>query len=145
MNKNTSECTCSEKPILIYPCSGAADVGEISDRIARRLSREGIVKMNCLAGIGAQLSGFVESAKAARVNITIDGCPVACSSKTIENLGLEPQSFVLTDMGLVKGKTPVDDHVVQELSEAIKKTLTEENVNATNKKPFSKTGGCCSS
>ena len=143
MNKNTSECSCSAAPTLIYPCSGAADVGEISDRIARRLSREGIGKMNCLAGIGAQLSGFVESA--ARVNITIDGCTVACSSKTIENLGLESQSFVLTDMGLVKGKTPVDDHVIQELSEAIKKTLNEENVNATYKKPFSKTGGCCSS
>ncbi|MFC1692431.1 putative zinc-binding protein [Candidatus Latescibacterota bacterium] len=145
MPEKNQGCECVSAPTLIFPCSGAADVGEISDRIARRLSREGIVKMSCLAGIGAQLSGFVESAKAARVNITIDGCPVACSSKTIENLGLEPKSFVLTDMGLVKGKTPVDDHVIQELSEAIKKTLTEENVNATDKKPFSKTGGCCSS
>ena len=78
----------------------------------------------------------------ARVNITIDGCPLACSSKTIENLGLESQSFVLTDMGLVKGKTPVDDHVIQELSEAIKKTLTEGNVNATHEKSISKTGEC---
>ena len=144
MNKETSECKCSTAPTLIFPCSGAADVGEISDRIARRLSCEGIGKMNCLAGVGAQLTGFVESAKTARVNITIDGCPTACSRKMFENLGLEPQSFILTDMGLVKGKAPVDDHVIEKLVETIKKILTEQNMNAIYEKTISKSGGCCS-
>ena len=145
MKENTSGCECSAAPTLIFPCSGAADVGEIADRIARKLTRDGVGTIFCLAGVGASLSGFIRSAKAARINITIDGSPTACSRKVFENIGLEPQSFVLTDMGLVKGKTPVDDHVIQELSEAIKKTLTEGNVNATHEKSISKTGGCCSS
>jgi uncharacterized metal-binding protein len=144
MNNDTSVCTCSTAPTLIFPCSGAADVGEISDRIARKLSCEGIGKMNCLAGVGAQLSGFVESVKTARVNITIDGCTTACSSKIIKNLGLQPQSFILTDMGMVKGKTPIDDHVIENLVETIRKTLTEQKMNAIYEKTIHKSGGCCS-
>lgn len=124
MKDNTDGCACSVAPTLIFPCSGAADVGEIADRVARKLTRDGVGKMFCLAGIGAGLSGFIGSAKAAGVNITIDGCPTACSRKIFENLGLEPQSFVLTDMGLLKGKTPVEDNVIEEISEAIKKTIT---------------------
>ena len=130
MSKNNCGCQCSAAPTLIFPCSGAADVGEIADRVARKLTRDGVGTIFCLAGVGAGLSGFVGSAQAARVNITIDGCPVACSSKTIKNLGLEPQSFVLTDMGLVKGKTSVNDHVIEEISETIKKAITGGNVNA---------------
>jgi uncharacterized metal-binding protein len=43
---------------------------------------EGFGTMTCLASIGAHLSGFVESAKGADENITIDSCPVACGKKT---------------------------------------------------------------
>ncbi len=43
---------------------------------------EGFGTMTCLASIGAHLSGFVESAKGADENITIDGCLVACGKKT---------------------------------------------------------------
>ncbi len=144
MPENNCGCKSVEAPTLIFPCSGAADVGEISDRIARKLTRDGIGKMFCLAGIGAGLSGFVGSAKAARMNITIDGCAIACSRKIIESLGLEPQSFILTDMGLVKGKTPVEDNVIEEMSEVVKKNITGGNVNEPYEKTVSKTGGCCS-
>ena len=53
---------CKAGTKLIYACSGAADVGEIADRVVRRLRREGFTKMTCLAGIGAGLSGYVQSA-----------------------------------------------------------------------------------
>ena len=129
MTKNNCGCESSAAPTLIFPCSGAADVGEIADRVARKLSKDGVGTIFCLAGIGAGLSGFVRSAQAARMNITIDGCPTACSRKVLENLGIEPQSFVLTDMGLVKGKTPVEDNVIEKISEVIKKSLTEEKMN----------------
>jgi len=64
---------------LIYACSGAADVGEIADQVARRLRAEGFTKMTCLAGIGAGLQNYVQSAKDSDVNIAIDGC--SCSGK----------------------------------------------------------------
>jgi hypothetical protein len=54
----------SSKPIL-YACSGCSDSGELADRIARRLSREGVGKMSCLAGVGGQVKHLVAVAKQA--------------------------------------------------------------------------------
>lgn len=39
---------------LILVCSGAADVGELTDRAARELNRTGGAAMSCLASIGAR-------------------------------------------------------------------------------------------
>ncbi|MFZ2394763.1 MAG: putative zinc-binding protein [Smithella sp.] len=64
---------------LIYACSGAADVGAIADQVARRLRSEGVAKMTCLAGIGAELPSHVQSAKDSDVNIAIGGC--SCDGK----------------------------------------------------------------
>jgi uncharacterized metal-binding protein len=109
-----AEC-CTGGTRLIYSCSGASNVGEIADRVARKLRAEGFGTMTCLASIGAHLSGFVESAKGAEENITIDGCPVACARKNLEHIGVKPKSFILTEMGLVKGKTPVNGEIVDEI------------------------------
>lgn len=106
---------CTDGTKLIYSCSGASNVGEIADRVARKLRDEGFGKMTCLASIGAHSSGFVESAKVADENITIDGCPAACARKNLEHIGIKPKSFILTEMGLVKGKTSVSGEVVNEI------------------------------
>lgn len=110
---------CEEGIRLIYACSGAMDVGAIADQVARKLSREGFGSMTCLAGIGANLSGSVESAKTAE-NIVIDGCKVACSRKNLERIGVPYKTFVLTELGLVKGKTPITDAVIGGMAEKIK-------------------------
>ncbi len=123
-------CDCVCAPTLLYACSGAADVGEIADRTARMLSAEGYGKMSCLAGVGAGLSGFVESAKAAK-NITIDGCPMVCAKKTFENQGIAVRSFVLTDMGLVKGSTSVAGDVIRRMSDAIQKIMMGSTADAS--------------
>jgi len=91
---------------LIYACSGAADVGAIADQVARRIRSEGVAKMTCVAGIGAELPSYVQSAKDSDVNIAIDGCSVACAKKTLEKIGVTPASYILTDMGLSKAIRP---------------------------------------
>jgi len=48
---------------LIFPCSGAADVGEISDKAARGLTAQGHGKMFCLAGIGGNINGIIRIEK----------------------------------------------------------------------------------
>jgi uncharacterized metal-binding protein len=116
-----SECCSGGKTRILYACSGASDVGQIADKTARKLSKDGYGNMTCLAAIGAHLSGFVESAKATTENIAIDGCPVACSRKNLEHIGVTPKSYILTEMGLVKGKTKVTDEVVNKMSEEIKR------------------------
>ena len=122
---------------LIYACSGAADVGAIADQVARRLRSEGVAKMTCLAGIGAELPSYVQSAKGVDTNITIDGCQVACAKITLEKIGVTPTSYILTDMGLIKGETPVTEKIIVQMSEKIK------NMNGTSVPPIQMaTGGC---
>ncbi|PKN75282.1 MAG: hypothetical protein CVU52_06230 [Deltaproteobacteria bacterium HGW-Deltaproteobacteria-10] len=105
---------------LIYACSGAADVGEIADRVARKLRAEGFAKMTCLAGIAAGLSSYLQSAKGTAENITIDGCKKACAKKTLERIEVTSTSYVLTELGLVKGESPVSDEIVARMCEKIK-------------------------
>lgn len=104
---------CSGGTKLLYSCSGSADVGKLADLVTRKLRDDGYARMTCLAGIGADISGFVVSARGADENITVDGCPQACARKSLERIGVAPLSIVLSDMGYEKGKTPVTDELVR--------------------------------
>ena len=42
------------KPALVFVCSGAADVGELTDRAARKLHADGLAAMSCQASVGAR-------------------------------------------------------------------------------------------
>ncbi len=116
----TEKSCCTDGSRLIYSCSGGSDVGEVADGVARKLRDDGFGMMTCLSAVAAHLSGFVESAKGARENITIDGCSVVCAKKTLEHIGVAPKSYVLTEMGLEKGKTRVDQKTIRDLCEKIK-------------------------
>ena len=129
-----SECCDGTK--LIYACSGCSDVGEVADISARELTKEGFGKMSCLAGVGAVLSGFVESAKGADEVIVIDGCPVACGKKILENAGAKAKSYILTEMGLVKGKTEVTEEVIEVVCRKIVGTAKDNGKECGE--------GCCS-
>ncbi len=63
---NETKCQCATAPKLIFACSGAADVGEISDRAARRLTKEGKGKMYCLAGVGGRVPDILVNVQAAQ-------------------------------------------------------------------------------
>ena len=134
-----SECCGGGKTRLLYSCSGCSDVGEVADKATRKLSSQGFGKMTCLAGIGAHLSGFVASAKGADEAITIDGCPVACAKKNLEHIEVSPKSFILTEMGLVKGKTEVTNDVVEVVCRKIKGSAGSSKSNTNN------SDGCCCS
>jgi uncharacterized metal-binding protein len=106
-------CACCAAPKLIFACSGAADVGHISDLAARKLTAEGAGKMFCLAGVGGRVSGIMASTEAAQSILAIDGCPLDCTRKTLEEAGFKQfEHLRLADMGLEKGKTPVTEEVV---------------------------------
>ena len=129
-----SEC-CSGGVRMIYACSGAADVGEIADRVARKLRDEGFAKMSCLAAIGADLSGYVQTAKAADTVIAIDGCPTACARKNLERIGITPVSYVLTEMGCEKGSSPVTEDTITRLAALVRAEKPSTSVSGPG-------GGC---
>ena len=112
-------CMCNETGVLIFPCSGAADVGELSDKISRKMAECGQAKMACLAGIGAHIPGMIESVKAAKKIVAINGCQVSCSSKTLEHAGFKVMAFNLNEMGFEKNKIKVNDENIEKAASII--------------------------
>jgi uncharacterized metal-binding protein len=97
------KCLCEPTEILIFPCSGGSNVGQIANQAGVKLTQDGIGRFFCLAGIGGHVSGMIESTKAGKVNVAIDGCPVACAKKTLEHAGFNIDEYVeITSMGIEK-------------------------------------------
>lgn len=105
--------TCPKSGTLIFGCSGGSDVGGMADQVARRLAKDGKGKMYCLAGIGGGIPNMLETARLAERIIAIDGCPVNCAKKILDNAGLRAEYHNLKDMGFEKGKTIVNDETLE--------------------------------
>ena len=108
-----ANCGCGTAPKLVFACSGAADVGQITDLAARRLAAEGAGKMFCLAGVGGRVSGIMATTEAAAAILAIDGCPLDCARKTLEQAGFSKfEHLRLSDLGMEKGQSPAADERV---------------------------------
>jgi uncharacterized metal-binding protein len=124
MQQTNSGCACSAGPKLIFSCSGAADVGALADQAARKLTKEGAGKMFCLAGIGGRVSGIMKSTEAAASILAIDGCPLDCTKKSLEEAGFKQFNHLrLADLGFEKGKTEVDAGAIAMVIEKAKTYL----------------------
>jgi uncharacterized metal-binding protein len=99
------ECCVPGGDLMILPCSGGSNVGQLSNQAAVELTQEGFGKMFCLAGVGGQLSGFVQSAKDVPNMVAIDGCEMGCAKATLEQADVPLKDYlVLTELGIEKNK-----------------------------------------
>ena len=88
---------------MILACSGGSNVGQLSNQAAVELTQEGFGKIYCLAGVGAHLTGFVQSAKDVPELIVIDGCPVGCAKVLLEHAEVPLKNYlVITETGIEK-------------------------------------------
>jgi len=112
-----SKC-CSGGPRLIFACSGAADVGEIADRAARELSKNGLGTMFCLTGVGGRVDGIMKKTAEASDILAIDGCNLDCTKNCLEQAGFSRFKHLrITDLGMEKGHTPAtEDNIVEVLA-----------------------------
>jgi uncharacterized metal-binding protein len=112
-----NSCSCSGGPKLIFACSGAADVGEIADRAARQLTKEGIGKMFCTAGIGGRVSAIMKTTESADKILAIDGCPLNCVKNSLEQAGFNKFDHLqLADLGLEKCSSPVTEENISKVA-----------------------------
>jgi uncharacterized metal-binding protein len=96
-------CECEATSVLVFPCSGGSNVGQLANAAGIELSKRGKVNFYCLAGMGAHVAGMVDSAQHADYRIAIDGCPVACARKTLEQAGVPVEkAIVITELGITK-------------------------------------------
>jgi uncharacterized metal-binding protein len=119
-------------------------VGQLSTRAAVELTQEGLGKMYCLAGIGGQLKGFVQSAKDVPVIAAIDGCAVGCARAILKNAGIQNYNYiVLTDLGIEKNKNfNLSDEDITRVKKAVADACNSPKTEAEASK-FSRAVGCC--
>ena len=90
-------------PTMILACSGASNVGQLSNQAAVELTREGFGQMFCLAAIGAHLEKFVRYSKNVPTMAAIDGCSLGCIRAILEHAEVPLRSYVvLTELGFEK-------------------------------------------
>lgn len=98
-----NNCSCSGGTRMILACSGASNVGQITNEVAKKLDIEGEGRFFCLAGVGGHISGMVASVEGSDKVLVIDGCPVACAKLIMEEAELNDYEYVVvTDLGVEK-------------------------------------------
>jgi len=123
----SDSCCCGDSNVLIYACSGGANVAEVADRAVRELMSQGTGTMFCLAGLGADIQGMVQTAKDADLNLVIDGCPMDCAKKIFDRVGVTNYKQIkMTDLGIekIKGVRATNEQVGQVVAKA-REALTE--------------------
>jgi uncharacterized metal-binding protein len=102
-DNDTAKCACKGEEVVLLPCSGGSNCGQIANQVAVKLTEEGVGKIYCLAGIGAHIQGMIETARSAKRIVALDGCQVACARKAIEHAGLVVTDWVcVTEEGIAK-------------------------------------------
>ena len=112
MEPRKSGC-CGGAPRLVFACSGASDVGAVSDQAARRVSRMKLASMGCLVAVANGLDFAMDPVKAAERIIVIDGCPENCAKIIMEKAGLTSYDYIqLAELGMEKGHTKVEQEQI---------------------------------
>jgi len=106
MDLKKNRC-CQGGHILVFSCSGASDIGELSDRTARILAKSGVAAMGCMAALSSKYDFVIDALNAASKIIIIDGCEKNCAKQNIDLAGhWDYDHYLLTDLGFEKGKAP---------------------------------------
>jgi uncharacterized metal-binding protein len=92
---------------LVYSCSGCSSAAQMANALAVRLDREHVAEMSCIAGVGGDVGPLVDTATSGRPMLVIDGCPLECARKSLEQHDVTPNRHV----NLAKRGVPKEYHV----------------------------------
>lgn len=99
------KCECEATVTGLYACAGACNVGQMANKIAVELTKQGKGRMMCTVGIGARIPGIMKSTEGTDEVIAIDGCALICARKSLELAGFTVNKhIVLTELGIQKNK-----------------------------------------
>jgi uncharacterized metal-binding protein len=141
-------CCADGGEVMLLACSGGSNVGQLANQAAVELTQEGFGKMFCLAGIGGELSGFVQSARDVTEMVVIDGCSVGCGKAIFAKAGVPLKNYVvITDEDIEKNK----DFTLQRADIETVKRVVKKSIEKSRRPPqfpgvMPVAGGCgCSS
>jgi uncharacterized metal-binding protein len=111
---------------LVYSCSGCSSAAQMANDIAVRLDREHVAEMSCIAGVGGDVGPLVDTATSGRPMLVIDGCPLECARKSLEQQDVTPDRHV----NLAKQGVPKEYHADYDKDQATE--LFDEFVDEVN-------------
>jgi uncharacterized metal-binding protein len=134
------DCCATKVLTMILACAGGSNVGQLSNRAAVELTQEGFGKLFCLAGIGANLSGFVQSARDIPQLVVIDGCEMGCAKGVLERAEVPVRGHLLvTDLEIQKNK---NFDLTREEVDRVKQAVRELGNSSTPNGPASPGNSC---
>lgn len=122
-----SSCGCGgscTKNYIALSCSGASDLGELTDKVTRKIRSElPNTSMNCLAKLGFGEQSLIDAIGKEQA-LVIDGCPIDCGRKIMEKNGISNFKHIrLTDFGYVKGQTPATSEMIEATAQKIREQI----------------------
>lgn len=107
----------SNKPPLVYSCSGCSSAAQMANRLALQLDRAGMAEMSCIAGVGGAVPGLVRTAQSGRRILALDGCVLKCVAACLASAGVTADTqLVLSDYGVKKRQhTDFDNNHAQQV------------------------------
>ncbi len=123
----TKKSTGEAETTLIFACSGASNLGQLSNMAAIALHEEGCGRFFCLPAIGGQVADKMALSREADVRIVIDGCNAACGKAILEQVGLPVDHHtIVKQLGIEKQSTfAVSDGQVEQVVAAVKQDLAQ--------------------
>ncbi len=119
------KCSCESDNVGVFPCAGASNTGQISNKIGVELAKSGVGTMMCTVGIGGHRPGLIKSAEGCDRIIAIDGCPLNCAKETLEHAGIDVDThIVVTELGVKKNyELEISPAQVEEVMEKVVEIL----------------------
>ena len=138
------DCCQPTVTTMILACSGGSNVGQLSNQAAIELTQEGFGKLSCLAGVGAHLSGFVQSARDIDNLVVIDGCEVGCAKGVLDHAEVPLRGYlVITALGIDKNKDlNLKREEIDRVKEAVRRLQANADEPAHSGGPQPATCGC---
>ena len=143
--KAPCSCGANEPTRIIFPCSGQANVGQLTNLAALQLTEEGYGSIACVALLGIGSENLIANALNADEVVVLDGCPMQCAKKIAGAHGVAGgQHFVLTEMGIAKGpsKDYSDEDIEKVVAACWKGEGRQKDVAPAGKKSGGKESGC---
>ena len=95
----------SQPEALVYACSGASNLGQLTNQIAIRLDRAGLAEMSYAEAVGIEAGAPYAAALSGRPVVAISGCPLACADRLLAERGIAVASSIqLENRGVLKAK-----------------------------------------
>ncbi|MDQ6645874.1 MAG: putative zinc-binding protein [Pseudomonadota bacterium] len=93
----------SDKPPLVYSCSGCSSAAQMANSLALQLDRNGAAEMSCIAGVGGGVTGLIRTAQGGRRILALDGCVLQCVSACLARAGVTANAhLMLSEYGVRK-------------------------------------------